>query len=174
MSRAYAFAIVMTSVLTLAACRNAPQASRIDVAPQQPVKIAAAIPAPVVIEAPKFASLPVPKVEKKPNRKPGVPLGLVLDTWADNDIRTRMNDEDRLKNQQAEKRIVIAPPGQMVTWKNPDSGNFGTIVAMRDAYDKNGTFCREIQQTVSLDGQQKQGRSVVCQQDDGSWRGQTL
>lgn len=102
--------------------------------------------------------------------KPDLNLGLLLGTWADHEIHEALNDADRARNQQAERRVVNAPAGQMVTWNNADSGNSGTIVALRDAYDGDGLFCREIQQTVALKGRQKRGSGIACQQDDGEWK----
>lgn len=103
-------------------------------------------------------------------RKPKADLGILLGAWASPEINASMNDLDRVKNQQAEKRVTNAPSGQMVTWISPSTGNSGTIVAVRDAYDSSGSFCREFRQTVTVEGIQKQGRSIACQQQDGSWK----
>ena len=66
--------------------------------------------------------------------------------------------------------LETAPSGQPVAWRNPDSGNAGTIVA-RPAYQApTGQFCREFQQTISVGGQTQEGYGTACRQPDGSWK----
>jgi surface antigen len=59
--------------------------------------------------------------------------------------------------------------GQAVAWRNPDSGNYGTITP-QPAYQSNGTYCREFQQTITVGGQTQDAYGRACRQPDGSWR----
>ena len=97
-------------------------------------------------------------------------LGVLLGAWAGNEIGASMDDVDRLKYQQAETRAYNAPIGQQITWNNPNNGNSGTIVPVRDGYDTAGSYCREFQQTVVIGGRQQQAFGKACQQPDGSWK----
>jgi surface antigen len=66
--------------------------------------------------------------------------------------------------------LETVPSGQPVAWRNPDSGNAGTIVA-RPAYQApSGQFCREFQQTITVGGQTQEGFGTACRQPDGSWK----
>ncbi len=142
--------------LAFASCKAVPEERKsVDTPPT--VKLASLAPS---------AGMPIKTLPKRQSTE----LGLLLGTWADPEINASMGNLDRLKNQQAEKRATNAPSGQLVTWASPSTGNSGTIVALRDAYDANGSFCREFRQTVTLDGKQKQGTSFACQQQDGSWK----
>ncbi|MDD3370602.1 MAG: RT0821/Lpp0805 family surface protein [Alphaproteobacteria bacterium] len=102
--------------------------------------------------------------------RPATNLGIVLGAWADPEIHAAMNDTDRKRNSLAERRAMNAPSGQILTWKSPASGNSGTIMAVKDSYNNSGYFCREFQQTVTVEGKEKHGGSMACQQGDGSWK----
>jgi surface antigen len=97
-------------------------------------------------------------------------LGVLLGAWAGNEVGASMDQSDRMRNLQAENRAYNASVGQEVTWNNPASGDSGTIVPVHDGYANNGAYCREFQQTITIDGQQREGYGTACQQPDGSWK----
>jgi surface antigen len=97
-------------------------------------------------------------------------LGVLLGSWAGNEIVTSMDTNDRQKNGQAENRAFSAQIGQQVTWKNPDSGHSGTIVPVSDGFAATGAYCRNFQQTILIGSQPQQGFVKTCQQRDGSWK----
>lgn len=96
--------------------------------------------------------------------------GVLLGGWLGNEIGASLDKADRLQASQAETRAYSAPMGQQITWNNPQSGNSGTIVPVRDGYASNGAYCREFQQTIIIGGQKQQGFGKACQQPDGSWK----
>ncbi len=97
-------------------------------------------------------------------------LGVLLGAWAGDRIGASLNDSDRSHDRMAENRAYTAPIGQQVTWANPDTSASGTITPYHDGYSANGAYCRDFQQSVSVNGQQQQGRVKACQQPDGSWQ----
>ena len=97
-------------------------------------------------------------------------LGVLLSGWASPDISAALDDTDRMKNQQAERRAYTAQIGQQVTWTNQATGHSGAIVPLRDGYSQSGAYCRDFKQAVLFNAQQKQGNVHVCQQADGSWK----
>jgi surface antigen len=40
----------------------------------------------------------------------------------------------------------------------------------RPAYQANGTYCREFQQTITVGGQTQEGYGTACKQPDGAWK----
>ncbi len=60
--------------------------------------------------------------------------------------------------------------GQTASWRNPDSGNHGTVTPTRTYTARSGTPCREYQTTVTVDGRTVQGHGTACREADGSWR----
>lgn len=96
--------------------------------------------------------------------------GVLLGAWLGNEIGASLDKADRTELSRAESRAYTAPMGQQITWNNPQSGNSGTIVPVRDGYAGNGAYCREFQQTIMVGGKKQQGFGKACQQPDGSWK----
>ncbi|HKW53618.1 MAG TPA: RT0821/Lpp0805 family surface protein, partial [Stellaceae bacterium] len=66
--------------------------------------------------------------------------------------------------------LETAPPGQAIPWRNPNSGNYGSVMPQAVYQAPDGQYCREFQQTIVVGGQQEQGFGKACRQPDGSWR----
>ena len=65
--------------------------------------------------------------------------------------------------------------GEQRDWKNPDSGNAGSITPARTwQREDTSACCREFQATVTIRGEQFDGYGTVCRQPDGSWGFETL
>lgn len=109
-------------------------------------------------------------VGKGSGRLAATAAGVVLGGWLGNEIGASLDRADRAELGRAETRAYTAPIGQQITWNNPQSGNSGTIVPVRDGYANNGAYCREFQQTITVGGQKQQGYGRACQQPDGSWK----
>src|SRR5690606_8590288 len=60
--------------------------------------------------------------------------------------------------------------GQPVSWRNPDTGNYGEVTPVRTYNSQSGQYCREFQQTIYVGGKQENGYGTACRQPDGSWR----
>lgn len=81
-----------------------------------------------------------------------------------------MDQRDRQMAQAAASRALeTAPSGTPVPWNNPDSGHSGTVTPVR-TYQAQGTYCREYQQTVMIDGQPQRSYGTACRRPDGSWQ----
>ena len=81
-----------------------------------------------------------------------------------------LDDRDKkMAADSAHRALESAPSGQTVAWNNPDSGHSGTVTPVR-TYQSQGTYCREYQQTVTIDGKQERSYGTACRQPDGSWR----
>lgn len=96
--------------------------------------------------------------------------GVMLGAWAGSEIGSSLDNADRAAMQSAEQRVYTAPIGQQITWNNPESGNYGTVVPVRDGYTNSGQYCREFQQTVNVGGRSQQAYGTACRQPDGSWK----
>lgn len=99
----------------------------------------------------------------------GVAGGL-LGAYLGNQIGASMDRNDMAYyNQTSQRAMEEARIGQAQTWRNPDTGNYGTITPTR-TYQDNGQYCREYQQTITVGGQTKRGYGTACRQPDGSWQ----
>ena len=60
--------------------------------------------------------------------------------------------------------------GAASEWRNPDSGNAGTVTPTRTYRTEAGRYCREYRQTITVGGRTEEGYGRACRQPDGSWR----
>ncbi len=95
--------------------------------------------------------------------------GALLGALIGSEIGRTMDEVDRMKAQQAYTHATTAAIGQPITWNNRQTGNYGTVVPVRDGTSSSGAYCREFQQTVTFGGQTQQGYGTACRQPDGSW-----
>lgn len=97
--------------------------------------------------------------------------GVLLGALAGSEIGASLDKADLMYAQQANERAYTAPIGESISWNNPDSGHRGTVVATRDGYNKtSGSYCREYEQKIYIDGREEIGYGTACQQADGRWK----
>jgi surface antigen len=78
--------------------------------------------------------------------------------------------DKRLQSEAAHRALEAAPSGTSVPWRNPDNGHSGTVTPTRTYQSPQGAYCREFQQTVTVDGKQERAYGTACRQPDGTWR----
>lgn len=99
-----------------------------------------------------------------------VGVGTLVGALVGSEIGKSLDKADLMYAQRANTQAHTAPIGQAVTWSNPESGNSGSVTPIRDGYDRNsGSFCREYEQVIYVDGRQETGKGVACKQPDGRW-----
>ena len=96
-------------------------------------------------------------------------IGALLGGLAGSEVGASLDRADRMYMTQAQTSANTAPIGEPISWNNPQSGNQGTVVAVRDGTSKSGRYCREYQQTITVGGKTESGYGTACQQPDGSW-----
>ncbi len=95
--------------------------------------------------------------------------GVLIGALVGSEIGRSMDEVDRMKAEQAYSQASTAPIGQTIAWDNPNTGNSGTVVAIREGTKNTGEYCREFQQTVVIGGRQEDAYGVACRRPDGSW-----
>lgn len=73
-------------------------------------------------------------------------------------------------NQTSQSALETGRSGQAVAWKNPDTGNSGTITPVNSYQNNAGQYCREYNQTVKVGGKTENAYGRACRQPDGSWK----
>jgi len=75
-------------------------------------------------------------------------------------------------NKSSQQALESSPSGQAVTWKNPDSGNSGTITPMKTYQSPSdpNQYCREYTQSITVAGKTQQAYGTACRQPDGTWQ----
>ena len=86
-------------------------------------------------------------------------------------IGNRLDARDkRMASEAAQRAFEQNRAGQSTAWKNPDSGNSGSVTPTRTYQLANGQYCREYNQTIMIGGQQHQAYGTACRQPDGTWQ----
>lgn len=96
--------------------------------------------------------------------------GALAGAWIGNKVAKGMTAQDQTYYEGAANKAAVAPVGQQITWSNPQSGNQGTIIPVREGRDSSGSACREYQQTVTIGGKTERAYGTACKQADGSWK----
>ncbi|HEX9703541.1 MAG TPA: RT0821/Lpp0805 family surface protein [Rhodospirillales bacterium] len=100
-----------------------------------------------------------------------VAAGTLIGALVGGGIGQSLDNIDKTYAERAFTRVNAAPVGQTVAWNNPDTGNHGTITAVRDGTNtRTGAYCREYQTTVTVGGRNEQAYGTSCRQPDGSWQ----
>lgn len=96
--------------------------------------------------------------------------GTLLGALIGSNIGRTMDEVDRMRAHQALTQATQAPIGATINWNNPRSGHYGSVTPVRDGVSSAGSYCREFQQTVTIDGQTERVYGTACRQPDGSWK----
>jgi len=77
--------------------------------------------------------------------------------------------DKRIAAETQQRALETAPTGKLVAWTNPDTGHTGTVTPTRTYQSRNG-YCREFQNTVTIDGKKGNAYGTACRQPDGTWK----
>jgi surface antigen len=97
----------------------------------------------------------------------GVLLGGLLGGAVGNALDQRDREYMRQSNYQS---METYRDGETSTWRNPNTGHYGSVTPTRTYQASSGQYCREFQQTVTVGGSTEDAYGTACRQPDGSWR----
>ena len=103
-------------------------------------------------------------------KAPTMIMGGILGGALGNRIGAKMDRADRAKHERATYHAMEHGRSYETTGcYNPDTGHRGEVTP-EPAYQRDdGRYCREFQQTITVDGQPQRGYGTACSQPDGSW-----
>ncbi len=97
--------------------------------------------------------------------------GAIGGALAGSHIGKRLDSQDHQAMQKAAySALETKKSNTQTTWKNPDSGNTGTITPTRTVEMADGSFCREYTSMIEVGGESETAYGTACRQDDGSWK----
>ncbi len=100
-----------------------------------------------------------------------VGAGVLLGGLLGSEVGKSLDRADQLAMSQSTQRALESQPsGTATTWRNPDSGNSGSITPRPAYQNASGQQCREYQQTVTVGGQDQSAYGTACRQPDGTWK----
>ncbi len=110
-------------------------------------------------------------IGKGSGKTAAVIVGAILGGIAGNQLGGALDERDRERLQRnTQTTLESAPTGETTTWRNPDTGNYGSTTPTRTYANDNGQPCREYQSTVTVAGKQQQAYGTACRDADGNWR----
>jgi surface antigen len=104
-------------------------------------------------------------------RGAGIAIGALAGALIGGEIGRSLDRADREEMQRtAQYALERNRVDETATWRNPDSGNYGTVTPRRTYQSAEGRYCREYQQTVFIGGEEQQAYGTACRQPDGTWK----
>jgi len=98
-----------------------------------------------------------------------IAAGTMLGAFLGNEIGKSLDRADQLAMKNAQHLAMSAPVGDRISWRNPESGNHGTVRTTREGTASNGAYCREYQHTITVGGKTEEAYGTACRKSDGSW-----
>jgi surface antigen len=96
-------------------------------------------------------------------------IGAFVGGVVGSEIGRHMDEADRKAASSAEySALEYGRSGSSTTWRNPDSGYHGSVVA-DTPYKRDGRHCRKYTHTIYIDGEPETLRGKACRNTDGTW-----
>ena len=100
-----------------------------------------------------------------------VAVGTLLGAFLGSEVGKSLDRADRQALERTtQSSLETAPSGTATSWRNPDSGNYGTVTPEPAYQTSSGEYCREYQQTIVVGGETQSAFGTACRQPDGTWR----
>lgn len=100
-----------------------------------------------------------------------VAAGTLLGAALGNSVGASLDRADlNYYNQTSQQALETLEPGQSLPWRNPKSGNSGTVTPSKYYQTSQGQYCREYTQTIKIGGKVQEGVGTACRNEDGSWQ----
>jgi len=101
----------------------------------------------------------------------GIAAGVILGGLAGGALGNYLDQRDReIAAQSTQQALESSQTGQQTQWVNPDSGHSGTVQPTRTYQTSSGQYCRDFQQTVTVNGRTETATGTACRQSDGTWK----
>ncbi len=79
------------------------------------------------------------------------------------------NRDKQMASAAAQRAFESNQSGQPSVWRNPDSGNSGSVTPTKTYQLANGQYCRQYEQTIVVGGERQKAYGTACRQPDGTW-----
>lgn len=97
--------------------------------------------------------------------------GAILGAIAGSSVGRSLDESDRMMmDRTSQASLEHTQTGSTSTWRNPDTGHSGSVTPTKTYQTADGTYCREFEQYVTINGEEQKATGTACRQPDGSWR----
>ena len=73
-------------------------------------------------------------------------------------------------NGTAQSALETQRTGSTSQWVNPDTGHSGSVTPVETYQRADGVYCRDFEQSISVDGETEIAQGTACRQGDGTWQ----
>lgn len=94
--------------------------------------------------------------------------GVLLGGMLGNSIGSSLDNADRNAYDTVSQHAMET--GRVESWKNPTSGNYGTIQPHQQYVNHAGQYCREYTQSIYVEGRKHNAHGTACREEDGTWQ----
>ena len=100
-----------------------------------------------------------------------VAIGALAGAWMGGEVGKSLDKADRAyMARTTQNTLETAQTGVSSTWRNPDSGNYGTVTPTQTYQKAGGDYCRQFEQTIYVNGKEETATGRACHQPDGTWK----
>jgi len=100
----------------------------------------------------------------------GVAIGAMAGAWLGSEAGKSLDETDNMHARHtAQQTLEYNKTGQVSSWQNPDSGNYGTYMPTR-SYTSENKNCRQFDTTITVDGKTEAATGRACRDAEGKWR----
>ena len=100
-----------------------------------------------------------------------VAIGAVAGGLFGSEIGKSLDKADKMHLERTtQNSLEYNKAGQTSTWRNPDSGNAGSVTPTSTYKSANGKDCREYKTKIVVDGKEETGTGRACRDAEGNWR----
>lgn len=99
-----------------------------------------------------------------------VALGTLAGAWLGSEVGRSLDKADQAYAERTTQyALEWKGSGNTAPWRNPDTGNSGTVTPLNTYQSAEGQPCRSFYQSVLIDGRQETLESHACRGKDGRW-----
>lgn len=84
--------------------------------------------------------------------------------------RSLAQDDRERHDDVRERALRQVPDGDALTWENPDSLSGGSVTVLNSYMDRSGTECKEIEETIVVEGESETVVTNLCKDDRDRYR----
>ena len=100
-----------------------------------------------------------------------VAVGALAGAWMGGEIGKSLDAADKLMmDRTTQQSLEYSKSGTQSSWRNPDSGNAGSVIPAKPYKKADGQVCREFEQTIYVDGKEETAIGKACRNIDGTWK----
>lgn len=103
--------------------------------------------------------------------KVAIGAGVLAGGLIGNKVGDSLDCRDReYHNSTAQSSFETQRTGTTSSWVNPDSGHGGSVTPVQTYQRNDGVYCRDFEQTITVDGETELAGGTACRQPDGTWQ----